>query len=365
MVDKYYLKLNLYYFNDDKTEAPTEKKKQKAREDGQVSKSQELSIAISLIVTFSAIRSFSPKIYEKLLEVFYHNLNLIKEHNDIFERDYLIKYGTYVFTQIIMMCLPFFLVIVAVGVITNIAQVGWFPTFKPLEPKFSKINPFAGIKRMFSMKAIVELIKSIAKLVIISGVIYSNLKKEEYLIFKIIDMEILEAVAVMGDVITNMGINVGMMYLFIGIIDFGYNKFKGFKDLKMSKQEVKDEYKQAEGDPHVKGAIKQRMREVSMRRMMQELPTADVIITNPTHFAVALRYDQDKDQAPIVIAKGADFMAQKIKEVAKEKNIEIVENKPLARALYATGEIGKAIPSELYQVVAEILAYIYKLKNVI
>ena len=168
----------------------------------------------------------------------------------------------------------------------------------------------------------------------------------------------------MGTIVINTGVKISIVYLLIGFADYIYQKHKFKEDMKMTKQEVKDEYKQSEGDPHVKGQIKQKMREASRRRMMQELPQADVVITNPTHLAVAVKYDRENSKAaPIVIAKGADYLAGKIKEVAREHDIEIVENKPLARMLYYNVEIGMEIPPELYQMVAEVLAYVYRLKG--
>lgn len=177
------------------------------------------------------------------------------------------------------------------------------------------------------------------------------------------DFNLPQAISYIGDFIINLGIKLSFFYLIIGVVDYVYQKLKFKKDLRMSKQEVKDEYKQQEGDPQVKGRIKSKMREVSQRRMMQKLPEADVVITNPTHFACAIRYDKEKSQAPVLIAKGADYLAQKIKEVAREHEIPIVENKPLARMLYYNVDLDEEIPRELYQMTAEVLAYVYKLKH--
>jgi flagellar biosynthetic protein FlhB len=264
----------------------------------------------------------------------------------------------------LMIVAPLFLVAMLVGVITHVVQVGWHPTMKPLTPKFSKLNPASGFKRIFSFRALVELAKSLLKFGIIGYVILTTLQKESHMIYAVIDMGLLEAVGYVAGVAMDMGIAVGAWYVAIAIADFIYIRLKHNKDLMMTKQEVKEEYKSIEGNPQIKGQIRQRMREASMRRMMQDVPKADVIITNPTHFAIALKYDKDSGQAPKVIAKGADHMARRIKEKAIEHNVTIVENKPLARTLYATVDIGKEIPPELYQSVAEILAYVYKLKNI-
>lgn len=235
---------------------------------------------------------------------------------------------------------------------------------KPITPKFSKMNPVNGFKRILSFKALIELAKSIIKLFVIGYIIYDLLSQERHMLLALLDMGLMQAIAFIGDLGARLGINVGMWYLVIALADFVYQKLKHAKDLRMSKQEVKDEYKTMEGNPQIKGQIRQRMREASMRRMMQDIPKADVIITNPTHFAVALKYDRDTGTAPKVVAKGADHLAKRIRQVAEENKVIIVENKPLARTLYFTVNIGAEIPPELYKSVAEILAYVYKLKNI-
>ena len=207
------------------------------------------------------------------------------------------------------------------------------------------------------------MLKSILKIVIIIYVAYVSIKDKVDNIFILYDMSLNQAIAFCGDVIINTGFKISLVYLVVGIADFIYQKFRFKEDMKMTKQEVKDEYKNTEGNPEIKGRQRQRMREASQRRMMQDVPKADVVITNPTHLAVAIKYDAEVSRAPVVLAKGEDFLAQKIKEAAKENNIEIVENKPLARMLYANVEIGEEIPPELYQAVAEILAMVYNMKN--
>jgi len=281
----------------------------------------------------------------------------------ILENDYMQKLIVYIFGQILIIIAPMLIVSFSVGIITNLVQVGWKPTTKPLKPKFSRLNPMSGFKRLFSMKSMFELLKSIVKLTIIGVIIYNIVKNELNHIQELLNMEILQAAIYIGNLIIDIGLSVGLYFIFIAIADFAYQKFNLHKELKMTKQEVKEEYKNSEGNPEIKGKIKQKMRESSMRRMMQDVPQADVIITNPTHYAVALKYDKEKAQAPIVVAKGEDHLARKIKQVAKENNVEIVENKYLARTLYATVDIGKEIPPELYQAVAEVLAFVYNLKN--
>ncbi len=209
----------------------------------------------------------------------------------------------------------------------------------------------------------VELLKAFLKIIIIVWVAYSAVVDDSRNLLLLYDMSLIQAVMFVGSVIINAGMKISIAYCIIGIADYIYQKWKFKEDMKMTKQEVKDEYKNSEGDPQVKGKQKAKMREASQRRMMQDVPRADVVITNPTHYAVALKYDAQEAEAPVVLAKGTDYLALQIKEKAKEADVEIVENKPLARMLYANVEIGEEIPPELYQTVAEILATVYRLKN--
>ena len=208
-----------------------------------------------------------------------------------------------------------------------------------------------------------ELIKSIVRIGLIIYICYNYLEDQWPLLFNFYDMPLLQALQLIAETVTDLGIRVAIVYMVLAAADFAYQKIKFARDMRMSKQEIKDEYKQQEGDPQVKGKIRQKMREVSQRRMMQNLPQADVVITNPTHYAVAIKYDPQMADAPVVIAKGEDFLAARIKEVAKENHIEIVENKPLARMLYANVDVGAMVPPELYQAVAEVLAFVYHLQG--
>lgn len=264
---------------------------------------------------------------------------------------------------LIQILLPIFIVGFAVAFISDYMQVKWKITTKPLKPKFSKLNPVKGFKKIFSANAIVELIKSIAKILLIGMVAYSFVKSHREDLFLLYGMPLVPAVIFAGKIVIDLGIRISLIYMLIAVADFAYQKYKFHKDMKMTKQEVKEEYKNQEGDPEIKGKIRQKMREASQRRMMQSLPEADVVITNPTHFAVAIKYDPDTAKAPVVLAKGEDFLAQRIKQVARDNEIEIVENKPLARMLYANVEVGEEIPPELYQAVAEVLAFVYHIKG--
>ena len=224
-------------------------------------------------------------------------------------------------------------------------------------------NPINGFKRIFSKDSIFELVKSILKIFVIVYVAYTSIRGHAQDIFILYEIPLMQAIMLCGTVIINAGLKISLVYLVIGLADFIYQKYRFNEDMKMTKQEVKDEFKNTEGNPEIKGRQRQRMREASRRRMMQDVPKADVVITNPTHFAVAIKYDAETSKAPVVLAKGEDYLAQKIKEAAREHHIEIVENKPLARMLYANVDIGQEIPPELYQAVAEILAMVYNMRE--
>ncbi|MDE7131139.1 MAG: EscU/YscU/HrcU family type III secretion system export apparatus switch protein, partial [Lachnospiraceae bacterium] len=217
--------------------------------------------------------------------------------------------------------------------------------------------------RIFSINSVMELVKSLLKLGLIGYVVYSYLKKNMPPLYQFYGLSLNQGIAQVGMLVVNLGIRISLFYMIIALLDYVYQKVKFKNDMKMTKQEVKDEYKNQEGDPQIKGKQRQRMMEASRRRMMQALPQADVVITNPTHYAVAIKYDPEIYDAPYVIAKGADYLAQKIKETAKENHIEIVENKPLARMLYANVDVGSVVPPELYQAVAEVLAFVYHLQG--
>lgn len=365
------LKYNLQFFADgqggEKTEPATEKKKQDARKEGQVAKSKEIESAFSLMALFLILKLYMSTLGNKLVGIFslaYDDIpEYIKNYDSRVNETSIITLYAECIIQLILILAPILLVAFGVSFVCDVAQVGWHPTSKPLQPKGSKINPISGFKKIFSKNAIVELIKSILKVVIILMVTYSYLKKNVNGLFLLYSTSLYEGVSSAGKLVIDLGIRISVAYLIIAFADFAYQRWKYSDDLKMTKQEVKDEYKQQEGDPQIKGKIRQRMREVSQRRMMQNLPKADVVITNPTHFAVAIMYDADHYAAPMVIAKGEDYLAQKIKEAARGYNIEIVENKPLARMLYANVEVGEMIPPELYQAVAEVLAFVYRLKG--
>lgn len=363
---------NLQFFAKDgpggeKTEPATEKKLRDARKEGQVAKSKEIGNAFGLLALFVVLKLYVGYMGNSFLGGFHLIYSQIPDYVKMYDGEVPTTNLQAVFNNTVLDMVvimgPVLIVGLLVAFICDVAQVKWRPTGKPLQPKFSKMNPIKGFKKIFSKDAIVELIKSLLKIGLIVYVVYSYLKDKFNDIYILYDIGLNQAIALIGELVIDLGIRVSAVYLLVGFFDFAYQKHKFKEDMKMTKQEVKDEYKDQEGDPQIKGKQKQKMREASQRRMMQRLPEADVVITNPTHYAVAIKYDPDKYEAPIVLAKGEDYLAKKIKEAAKEHHIEIVENKPLARMLYANVEVGELIPPELYQAVAEVLAFVYHLQG--
>lgn len=375
MDEKGYLPLlqyNLQFFAKDgpggeRTEPASQKKLEDARKDGKVAKSKELVSALSLLSLFLLLKFYTASLGKSFINVFAEVYNVFADTvNDSkieFSAVSALNMITYGLKNIMIILLPILLVAVAVAFVSNVFQVKWKITGKPLQPKFDKFNPINGFKRIFSANTIVELLKNILMMAIIFYMAYSTLKDKYNYLMGFYEVSLNQAIAIIGDVVIDLGIKISIVFLIIGFADLLYQKYKFNNDMKMTKQEVKDEYKQMEGDPQIKGQRRQKMREASRRRMMSDLPKADVVITNPTHFAVALKYDNTVASAPVVLAKGADFLAAQIKEKAKECNIEIVENRPLARMLYNNVEIGEEIPQELYQSVAEILAMVYQARD--
>lgn len=364
-MEKILLQYNLQFFAKDgpggeKTEPATSKKLEEVRKEGQVAKSKELITAVSLMALFLVLKLYIGNAGEKFMGAFkdfYNTFDIvISSSGEGLKMNLALNCLGKMFSTVILIAAPFLVVAVVIAILLNIVQQKWMITAKPLKPKANKISPMSGIKRIFSVKQLVELVKAIAMMCVIGIVAYSTIKDKMSLLLTFYDIPFNTALAAVGDIIINLGITISSVFLIIGFADLFYQRHKFKKDNMMTKQEVKDEFKNSEGDPQVKSQVKRRMMEISRRRMMEALPEADVVITNPTHFAVALKYEPNSGKAPVVIAKGADYLAFQIKDKAKEYNIEIVENKPLARILYHNVDIGMEIPPELYQVVAEILA---------
>lgn len=368
-VKHYYLSYDLQLFakegqDGEKTEEPTAKKLEDARKKGQVMRSTEVVTAATLLVFFLMLKVFVGFIGNRFIGSFHKTLGSIEDYTsepfNVNMARTIIRSSLW---DIVVAAFPIMIAGFAVTIVSILFQVKWKVTTEPLKPKFDKFNPISGMKRLFSKDKIMELLKATAKVIILADVVYSYLKDQWPLIFKMYSYTLPQAIAVIGDTVISVGIRISVFFAVIAVFDLFYQKWKFHQDMMMSKQEVKDEYKNSEGDPKVKSQQRQRMQQASQRRMMQDLPNADVVITNPTHLAVAIRYDKESHEAPVVVAKGADYLAQKIKDVARDNAVEIVENKPLARMLYHNVEIGAEIPPELYQMVAEVLAYVYSLQG--
>ncbi|MCR5503370.1 MAG: flagellar biosynthesis protein FlhB [Lachnospiraceae bacterium] len=366
------LRYNLQFFAKDgpggeKTEEPTSKKLKDARKDGQVAKSKEIANAATILAMFLLIRIYLGTLGTNFMGFFSYMYGIIPDTIRHYDGEIpslsivgAVRTGM---IRLLLMVAPFLLTAFGIAFVSDLVQVKWEPTTKPLKPKFKNLNPVNGVKRIFSMNSLINLLKSLLKLILVGAVVYSYVKGIINGIYGLYDLTLKQVIGLLGQIVTDLGIRIAAVYIIIAAADYGYQKWKFHEDMKMTKQEVKDEFKTYEGDPQIKGKQRQRMREASMRRMMQELPSADVVITNPTHYAVAIRYDRGSDDAPFVIAKGADYLAQKIREVAKEHEIYIYEDKPLARMLYANVDLMMPIPPELYEAVANVLAFVYQIEG--
>jgi flagellar biosynthetic protein FlhB len=258
---------------------------------------------------------------------------------------------------------PVFAIALLTGLVVSYAQVGFIFTTETLKFKLDRLNPLSGFKRIFSMQGVAELVKALLKIAVVGYTAYVCIKSEAANVLNLMNKDVKGIALYIVTTILNTAVKICVVLIILGVLDYIYQWRRYEKSLKMSKQEVKEEYKQTEGNPEVKSKIKQKQKQVSMRRMLHEVPKADVVITNPTHYAVAIKYDSKLSDAPVVTAKGLNFIAQRIKDMAGENGVEIVENKKLARTLYDTVEIGEAVPPDLYQAVAEILAFVYSIKG--
>lgn len=350
---------DLQLFSGEKTEEPTGKKLSDAREKGQVARSQELSTAFVLIAGFWALKVLGVSVYTEITS---YCAYIFAHLNQGVETETIMRLFLGIMVVLAKTALPIMLVIMCTGLGVNIFQTGMNFSTEPLEFKPEKLNPIEGFGRIFSKRSLVELLKSLFKIIVIGFFVFLYLKAEILQMPKLIYLDLRAALAFIGTVIFDLAFQVIGVILMMAVFDFAYQKWQFIQDMKMTKQEVKEEFKQMEGDPQIKGKIKQKQRQMAMQRMMREVPKADVIVTNPTHFAVALKYEKGM-QAPIVVAKGQDLVAQKIKSIARDAGVTVVENPPLARALFAAVDIGGSVPPELYKSVAGVLAYVYRLKH--
>ena len=347
------------FAGDDKTEEPTSKKRSDAKQKGQVGRSTEMSTAFVLLIGFFVIKVLWEGIYTDIATYTTYVFSHLDQPTDT---ENVVRIFIGIMELLARTALPIMLSIMFVGLAINLFQVGLTFSTEAIGFKLDKLNPINGFGRIFSKRSLIELLKSLLKIAIIGYFLYTYLVGQLLAMPQFIYYDLGTSLALISKIVFDMAFEVIGVIMILGFLDFGYQKWQTTQDLKMSKHEVKDEMKQTEGDPQIKGKIKQKQRQMAMSRMMQEVPKADVIVTNPTHFAVALQYHKGM-VAPLIVAKGQDLVAQKIKGIAREANVPIVENRPLARALYASADIGDTVPSELYQAVAEVLAYVYRLKH--
>jgi len=345
----------------EKTEDASSRKLGKAREEGQVAKSTEIPSVFVLMGGVMALWASAVYTYNNLFAVFHYNFSFdkIPDFSQVRMVELLGAHGLKMF----MICLPLFAGVYVMALVSNIAQVGFAISWKAIEPKFSKLNPISGFKQKFSSRAVVEMVKNLAKIAVISMVTYYAIKGELNNINRLYDNSIGQILLYLLKISFWIFIKVCLIMMVVALLDYAYQKWKFLEDQKMTKKEVKDETKQTEGDPMVKSRIRQLQYEAARKRMMADVPKADVVVTNPTRLAVALKYDGTTMDAPRVIAKGAGPVAKNIRKIARENEIPLVEDKQLARNLYSHVDIGGDVPIEYYQAVAELLAYVYRLKN--
>ena len=342
---------------DDKTESATPKRRDEARKKGNVPKSSDLAsifVLLGVVLALGSLVGGAGHVVQVYFESIFGNL----DKTQLTTHD-VMTLGGQAFLTLGKAVGPLMLTALALGVFINIAQTGPVWAGEALKPNFNRLNPLTGAQRFVSSRALVELIKSLYKIGIIAYIAYITIQSSYPQMLAMARLDLMQSVTLIGEVTYRMVTRIVMTMLVLAALDYAYQRYAYEKSLRMTKQEVKDEFKQAEGNPQFKARIRARQREIAKKRMMSEVPTADVVITNPTHFAVALKYDATTMRAPLVVAKGQDLLALKIREVAQENDVPIVENAPLARALYKQVNLGKEVSSDLYEAVAEVLAFVY------
>ncbi len=342
----------------ERTEQPTAKRRRDEREKGNVFKSQEIITLASLLAVVYGIQLLASWILGALSGTFDTFWNMAASHTQLLSGDtgYLLVQG---FIPWAIAAAPPLLLAGLATILVTFAQTRGLVSMKSVAPKFNKLNPLNGIKRMFSLRGFIELLKSLLKILILAYVIYSTYVDRLEELPLLMDMEIGQVLAYVASFVMDIITNVAIIFAVLAVADFMFQRWQYEKDLRMSKQEIKEEYKQTEGDPQIKGKIRQKQREMAMGRMMQQVPEADVVIRNPTHYAVALRYVAGKNKSPMVLAKGADYMALRIIKTAQDAGVMVVENRPLARGLYEGVPLEREIPESFFQPVAEVLAFVY------
>jgi len=346
----------------DKSEEPTPHRLREAREKGQVAKSREITTAFLLLLSYFLFRYLGEYMWKNLAEMAQTIFQLIPE-----AREFSLPFAGYLLLlglrAMAFVLLPIFGITFVAALLAEALQTGFVFSLDPLNPKIERINPLEGFKRMFSMQGFVELIKSLIKISIVFYIAWYAAKDDLAYIIVLVEAHPWQALVLGGDIAYRIAIRVGLFYILVAILDYLYRRWEYMRNLKMTRQEVKEEYKRLEGDPMVKQRMRDLQRQVAQQRMMSSVPQADVVVTNPTHIAVALKYDTARMKAPTVLARGERKIAEEIRAIAEKHEITIVQNELLARSIYRTTRVNQEIPSDLYQAVAEVLAYVYKIKR--
>lgn len=345
---------------EERTEKASHKKLEDAKKKGQTPKSQDVGVAVSLLVSLSLLLVFGETFISEIKGIMV--LFIEKAFNSSIASNPTQLNGPLLglfFKLLFLLFIP----IMLTGIVTNIAQTGFILTNEQIKPKLSKLNPINGFKDMFSQRRFFDFLKHLTKLIVVCYVVVNFITDRHGLVSELPYLELNQGVTLFGEMIREMLMVIVGVMIVIATIDYGYQKYDFLKKQRMTKQELKEEYKQAEGDPHIKGLRKQRQRELVRNRMMAAVPEATVVVTNPTHFAVAIKYNDVDAKIPIVVAKGRGNVALKIKEIAKKHDVIIVENKPLARTLYKVTEVDSFIPVEMYKAVADLLGLVFRLEK--
>ena len=355
------LRFDLQLFAEEKTELATPKRRQEARRKGQTARSNDLSSALVLLAALLFIFQVMPVSGMRLLEFASHTWqNLYLSELDIHTSGQWLWQMALQAGQVVI---PLFAVVFFVALLSSTLQVGLLLSATPLSPSLQRINPLEGFKRMFSKRALVELLKSMFKLGGVALIVYQSASTALSWSLEHIGAEMGKSLANLSKLVFNTSMRVVAFLLALGLADYIYQRLEFGKSLRMSKQEIKEEYRQAEGDPQLRARMRERQRLLARRRMMHDVPRADVVIVNPVHLAIALKYDPEQADAPIVLAKGQGYLAGKIKEIAASHSIAIVENRPLAQTLFKAVDVGEAIPPQFYQAVAEVLAFVFRIQG--
>lgn len=347
---------------DEKTEQATPKKRRDERKKGNIFLSKDVVVVASLLGTFFSLKLLFPGMYEAISTFLVKYMNYASTKTEV-TAEFVSDMTREMIITFVRVCVPLLMIAVLLAIVATAAQTKLLFSTDALKPKFSRLSPLQGFKRLFSSKSLVEVLKGIIKISILIWIMYDFFIGQLINFERTLKLDLISSTAFVLDCVMKLVMKVSIAFVAISAFDYFYQWWDYEKQLKMSKQEVKEEYKQTEGNPQIKGKIKELQRRMAMSRMMQSVPTADVVLRNPSHFAVALKYDGEKDAAPIVVAKGQDEIAFKIIQIAEENGVQVVENKPVARALYAMTKVSGMIPEEFYGTVAEILVYVYKLEG--